>query len=192
MTNALFYEFIRRFYPITEAEANALFTLFRPGELSRKEHCQEEGDSVADIYFLETGILRGYYREDGDEITSNFYFGPTLVGDVAALREHTPTRLNMQALTDCVLWRANLADIDTLSPTHPIIYCLFLAFFERLYIVNHKRQLSFIYDSPTQRYLNLMHERPKVISQIPQHYIASYLGIKPESLSRIRRRIMHE
>jgi len=52
------------------------------------------------------------------------------------------------------------------------------------------RQLSFIYDTPQERYIKLFSERPKVIAEIPQHYIASYLGIKPESLSRIRKRIL--
>ncbi|WP_020602530.1 Crp/Fnr family transcriptional regulator [Spirosoma spitsbergense] len=192
MTNAVFYQFLQRFCPFTEVEADALFSLFEPTTLTRRQHLQQEGDHVERVYFVQMGILRGYYLKDGDEITSNFYFGPTLTGDVVALREKTPTRLNIQALEDCTLWQAKLADMDALSLQYPIIYRLFMVFFERLYAFNHKRQLSFIYDSPTDRYLKLFAERPKVMAQIPQHYIASYLGIKPESLSRIRKRIMHE
>lgn len=192
MTNAVFHQFLNRFCPFTEAEADALFALFSPSALARKHHLQQEGQTVQDVYFVQTGVLRGYYLKDGDEITSNFYFGPTLTGDVVALREQTPTRLNIQALDDCTLWRANVTEIDRLALQYPVIYRLLMAFFEQLYAFNHKRQLSFIYDSPTERYLNLFRERPKVMAQIPQHYIASYLGIKPESLSRIRKRIMHE
>lgn len=192
MTNAIFRQFLQRFCPFTEAEANALFELFQPWSLARKQCCQQEGERVQHIYFAETGLLRGYYLKEGNEITSNFYFGPTLLGDVVALREQAPTQLNIQALEDCAMGRAKLADIDQISPKYPIIYRLFMVFFERLYTFNHKRQLSFIYDSPTERYLKLMSERPKVMAQVPQHYIASYLGIQPESLSRIRKRIMDE
>lgn len=192
MTEATFHQFLQRFCPFTEAEAQALFACFQPYHLARKQHCQQEGENVQHIYFAETGFLRGYYIKEGDEITSIFYFGPTMLGDVVALREQIPTRLNIQALDDCVMGRARLADIDELALQYPIIYRLFMAFFERLYAFNHKRQLSFIYDSPTERYLKLMNERPKVMAHVPQHYIASYLGIQPESLSRIRKRIMDE
>ncbi|GAB3041408.1 Crp/Fnr family transcriptional regulator [Spirosoma pulveris] len=192
MTNIIFHQFLQRFCPFSEAEADALFALFEPLTVARKHHLQQEGDRVERVYFVQSGVLRGYYLKEGEEITSNFYFGPTLTGDVVALREKTPTRLNIQLIDECTLWQARLSQIDELSEQYPIIYRLFMVFFERLYAFNHKRQLSFIYDTPTERYLKLFAERPKVMAQISQHYIASYLGIKPESLSRIRKRIMHE
>lgn len=192
MANAAFHQFLQRFCPFTDAESDALFALFEPLSVARKQHLQQEGDSVDRVYFVQSGVLRGYYLKDGEEITSNFYFGPTLTGDVVALREKTITRLNIQVIEDCALWQARIAQIDELAEQYPIIYRLFMVFFERLYAFNHKRQLSFIYDTPTERYLKLFAERPKVMAQIPQHYIASYLGIKPESLSRIRKRIMLE
>ena len=151
---------------------------------------QRADDPVEDGFFLESGVLRGYYlRPDGEEITTSFYFGPTLVGDVAALREQVPTQLNLQLLEAGPVWRARLADLDALALEYPVIYRLLMAFFEHVYRFYRRRQLSFVYDSPTQRYLNLLRERPKVGASVPQRYIASYLGIQPESLSRIRRRL---
>lgn len=192
MTNAIFHQFLQRFCPFSEIESDALFALFEPLTTARKLHLQQEGDSVERVYFVQSGVLRGYYLKEGEEITSNFYFGPTLTGDVVALREKTTTQLNIQVIEEGIIWQARLTQIDDLALQYPIIYRLFMVFFERLYAFNHKRQLSFIYDTPTERYLKLFAERPKVLAQIPQHYIASYLGIKPESLSRIRKRIMHE
>ncbi len=192
MNKAIFHAYLQRFCPVSIEEADALFDLFTPLSLARKQHCQQEGQRVQNIFFVETGMLRGYYLKDGDEITSSFYFGPTIMGDVVALREQTPTRLNIQALDDCLMAQARIVEVDQLAQQYPFIYRLLMVFFERLYAFNHKRQLSFIYDSPTERYLKLMNERPKVMAQIPQHYIASYLGIQPESLSRIRKRIMEE
>lgn len=193
MSNETFLAFLRRFCPIEPTEAAALLAQFQPTLVRRRQHVQQAGDRVEDIFFVETGWLRGYYlHPSGEDITSSFYFGPTLVGDVAGLREGVPTRLNLEVLGAGTVWRARLADVEGLAPQYPIIYRLFNAFFEHIYRFYHRRQLSFIYDSPTERYLHLLRERPKVIEHVPQHYIASYLGIKPESLSRIRKRLQRE
>lgn len=190
MSLPIFSAFVRTFCPMPDDAATALFALFQPVRASRRQRIQQDGDQVEDVFFLASGIVRGYYlHPEGEDITSSFYFGPTLMGDVVGLRERTPTRLNLEMLKSGAIWRARLADVEALALHYPVIDKLFWAFFEHIYIFYHKRQLSFIYDSPTERYLNLLRERPKVIEHVPQHYIASYLGIKPGSLSRIRKRL---
>ncbi|WP_046247361.1 Crp/Fnr family transcriptional regulator [Hymenobacter terrenus] len=190
MSLPVFSAFVRTFYPLPDDVATALFALFQPVRVSRRQHLQQDGDYIEDVFFLASGVVRGYYlRSDGEDITSSFYFGPTLLGDVVGLRERTPTRLNLEVLKSGTIWRARLAEVEALTLGYPIIDKLLWAFFEHLYTFYHKRQLSFIYDSPTERYLNLLRERPKVIEHVPQRYIASYLGIKPGSLSRIRKRL---
>ena len=192
MLAAGFAEFLQRFVSCTQQEAARLFTIFSPVDLNRRDHLQRDGDTVRHIYFIAEGLLRGYYLKDGEEITSTFHFAPTLVGDLAALRSGEPTRQNLQALGPIKVWKAQLSDLEAMAPDHPFIDRMLLGFFEHLYLFNQRRQLSFLYDSPTERYLKLIHERPRVVENVPQIYIASYLGIKPESLSRIRRRLAAE
>jgi CRP/FNR family transcriptional regulator, anaerobic regulatory protein len=79
-----------------------------------------------------------------------------------------------------------------LCDTYPQINTFFRIFLGHLYNFSHQRELSFLYESAEERYLNLFKERPKVVRLIPQKYIASYLGVRPESLSRIRREIGKE
>ncbi|MBC7915053.1 MAG: hypothetical protein H7Y07_13125 [Pyrinomonadaceae bacterium] len=84
---------------------------------------------------------------------------------------------------------ADIRAVEELGATYPNILRLFIRFYENVYTFSQKRQLSFICDSAEERYLKLFLERPKVIIEMPLVYISSYLGIKPESLSRIRKKI---
>lgn len=172
------------------AEAAALFAPFRPVAHRRRQCVQQAGEVVEHVFFLESGILRGYYlRPDGSEVTTSFFFGPMLVGDIVGLRDGQPTLFNLQVLEAGTLWRGRLADLDALAQPYPVVNQFFWKFFEYLSRFHHQQRLAFIYDSPTERYVNLLREQPEILQHVPQHYIASYLGLQPESLSRIRRRL---
>ena len=98
--------------------------------------------------------------------------------------------LNHQFLEDGEYLSANFDNVVALGESTTRITQLFLNFYEHLYMVGTVRQLSFIFDNAEQRYLKLLTERPKVIASDPQQFIASYLGIKRETLSRIRKKIV--
>lgn len=182
--------FTSRFANLSQEESEVLLAIFKPFPIKRLNHLFLEGEHISDIFFINEGVMRGYYIKEGKEYTTNFYFGPTIMTDVTSVRKKVPTLMNVQALktTDCLV--AKFSDLEELTDKYPIIDDIFFKFMEHLYLFGVMRQLSFIYDSPQERYIKLFSERPKVISEIPQHYIASYLGIKPESLSRIRKRIL--
>ena len=136
--------------------------------------------------------MRGYYMQDGNEVTSHFYFAPTLIGDLTSVRMKVNARLNVQALEDAKIYITDFDKVEKLALERPPIMLLFLRFVEHLYIFTTNRQLSFLFDSPVDRYKNLFKERPKVVANIPLQYIASYLGINPETLSRIRKKLAQE
>ena len=100
--------------------------------------------------------------------------------------------MNVQDLKDAVLMQAKMSDLDDLIALHPRMELIFFKFLEHLYLFGLLRQHSFIFDSPQERYLKLFNDRPKVIAEIPQRFIASYLGMTPETLSRVRKRIFKE
>lgn len=182
--------FTSRFVNLSNEESEELLSIFKPFPINRLNHLYVEGDPIENIYFINEGVLRGYYIKEGKEYTTNFFFGPTMMTDLTAIRKKVPTLMNVQALksTDCLV--AKFSDLELLTEKYPLINDIFFKFVEHLYLFGVMRQLSFIYDTPQERYIKLFSERPKVIAEIPQHYIASYLGIKPESLSRIRKRIL--
>jgi CRP/FNR family transcriptional regulator, anaerobic regulatory protein len=136
--------------------------------------------------------MRGYYNKEDEDITANFFFGPTIMTDLIAVRGEIPTRMNVQALKNCNGMVADFSDLDSLIDKYPTIESVFFKFLEHLYLFGVERQHFFIFDTPQERYIKLFGERPKVIAEIPQRYISSYLGIKPETLSRIKARIFKE
>ncbi len=184
--------FVSRFSKLSEEELSALAAIFTPVFVRKLDHLFLEKETVSNIYFINDGILRGYYNNGHNEVTTNFYFGPTMMTDLISVRSNLPTQMNVQALRDAHCMVAKFSDLDALIDTHPNIETVFFYLLEHLYLFGVTRQHSFIYDTPQERYIKLFGERPKVIAEIPQRYISSYLGIKPETLSRIRKRIFKD
>ena len=181
--------FLSRFEKLSEEELDAFTGIFKSLTIKKLDHLFLEGQMVSSIYYINDGIMRGYYNKENEEITTNFYFGPTIFTDLIAVRGETPTLMNVQALKNCNCMVASFSDLDVLIDRYPRLESVFFKFLEHLYLFGVARQHSFIFDTPQERYIKLFGERPKVISEIPQRYIASYLGIKPETLSRIKARI---
>ena len=95
----------------------------------------------------------------------------------------------IDALEDTQLWLLHHDHLHRLYQEIPRFESFGRAMAENVVIGSQRRTASFLFDSPEERYLSLLRERPKVLERIPLHHIASYLGIKPESLSRIRKRL---
>ncbi|WP_298152372.1 Crp/Fnr family transcriptional regulator [Flavobacterium sp.] len=184
--------FLSRFANLSEQELEAFTAIFTPISVKKLDHLFLENDMVSDIYYINDGIMRGYFNKQSTDITTNFYFGPTMMTDLVAVRSNKPTQMNVQALkhTNCMV--AKFSDLDDLIDAYPTMASVFFKFLEHLYLFGVIRQHSFIFDTPQERYMKLFCERPKVVSEIPQRYISSYLGIKPETLSRIKNRIFKE
>lgn len=184
--------FVSRFAKLTDEELQVFASIFTPIVVNKLDHLFLENQMMSNIYFVNDGLLRGYYNNNDTEVTTNFYFGPTMLTDLIAVRENVPTKLNLQALKTSHCMVAKFSDLDILVDKYPNIETVFFKFLEILYLFGVMRQHSFIYDTPQERYIKLFGERPKVIAEIPQRYISSYLGIKPETLSRIRKRIFSD
>lgn len=181
--------FTAQFASITDEEFEAYAALYKSVPVKKMDHLFSEGHLVKHIYYLDTGVLRGYYHKEGNDYTMGFHFAPFIITDIFSLREKKPCALNIQALKDSECYMADIDELEALVVTYPNLLNVFFKLYEALLLSAKKRQMAFIYDTPKERYLNLFKERPNVIAEIPQHYIASYLGIKPETLSRIRKKI---
>lgn len=177
------------FGEVPDEDLAMLASMFRPVAVSKMNHLYSEGDNVTKLYFVSRGTLRGYYCKDGEEHTCNFFFGPCMVTDLFSVRQDITTQMNLQALKDSDCYEADFLAVEQLAFVRPDLLRVFYKMYEFMFSNSIARQISFIYDSPKERYLNIFKERPNIIADIPQHYIASYLGIKPETLSRIRKKI---
>jgi len=182
--------FADKLFPLNDEELNHLYSIFEPIQLNKKEHLFMENDSLQHIYFLSEGVFRCYCVKEGKEFTTALITEPMIFAELLSIRSQSKTLINLQALENVTCYQANFKAFEQLKNQHINIKRLVFKLYEKIYIKGAQRQVSFIYDSQTERYNKFVEEKSEYIDKIPSQYIASYLGIQPETLSRIRRKSM--
>lgn len=184
----LLFDFIAKYVTLTEDEKSALLSLDLFHSVKKGTILLKEGQMSRDGYFVLKGCIRRYYILDGEEVSTAFYtemegFTPHCVIN------NTPSEYYISCLEDSILTVSNFdmeAEINGKFPKFELM-CRLLS--EELLAKQQIDFDEFKTSSPEQRYLNLIEKRPDLIQRVPQHQLASYLGIKPQSLSRLRGRI---
>jgi len=149
----------------------------------------EEGKVSNECYFIIKGCIRSYCINDGNEITTDFFTEDQSVTP-SAYGKNTPSVYYLECIEDTIAG-VGTPELETeLFQKFPQLESLTRALVEAIMSKQQDTFAEFKMASPEERYLNLLKNRPDLIQRAPQHQIASYLGIKPESLSRIRKRIM--
>jgi CRP-like cAMP-binding protein len=187
----ILFAFISKYISLTEDEKNAILSLNTFRSVRKGTILLKEGQKSHDCYFVLKGCIRKYYIIDGEEKTTAFYT------EMDALTPHcvinkAPSEYFISCVEDSVLTVSNSdmeAEINTKFPKFEMM-CRRLS--EELLAKQQINFDEFKTSSPEQRYLNLMQKRPDLIQRVPQHQLASYLGIKPQSLSRLRARILEK
>jgi CRP-like cAMP-binding protein len=159
--------------------------------LKRKEFLLHEGQVCKHSYFINSGCLRYFYNIEGQEVTGQFFFENGWYADYTSYLSGKPLDKNIQALEKTELLLLSKTDLDKLFIEIPKFEKFGRLIAENAFLGLQQYTQSLTKETPEERYINLIKNRPKVIERIPQHYIASYLGIKAPSLSRIRKRIFN-
>lgn len=155
---------------------------FKAGEL-----LSEAGKTANAIFFVETGIVRVYTLHQGKEISMDFAFPRSFTTSYASFITQRPAAVNLQAITPVNGYAFYYHDLHKLYDTSPQSERIGRLMAEQQYLAKYNRELSFLQFSAQERYAQLLEEHPEVVQHIPIKQIASYLGIEPESLSRIRK-----
>lgn len=182
-----FKNFVQGIYVLTDCDFDTLFSLFEPVHFKKKEIIFTSNASFKDIYFLSEGVFRCFVIKDGREVTTEIISEWTLYTDLLSIRKKVPSSINIQALDDCFCYKASFIELENLISQNINIKRLMFMFYEKLYIKGIQRQVSFIYDTQEERYRKFIASNEEIIHKIPFQYLASYLGIQPETLSRIRK-----
>jgi len=161
-------------------------------KFKRKEFLLEYGKVCKNAYFIASGLIRYYHIIDGEEVTGQFFFEGSWYSDYESFLLGAPSEQNIQALEKSEVAILSKAALQKLYDELPKFERFGRIMAENAFIGLRKRTEIYTHLSAEERYLKLLKQRPKVIERVPQHYIASYLGMKPQSLSRIRKRISKE
>jgi len=157
--------------------------------LEKGEYFIKEGKRSNQIGFILEGSARIFLNTEDKEVTKEFLFEGDLIGYSPSFLTNTTSSINIQATEKMEMEIINYDDFIMLNKNYESWREFRRINAENLFILKSKREISFLKDTPHKRYENLINERPHVIQRIPLSYIASYLGIRQETLSRIRKKI---
>ncbi len=187
----ILFDFISKYITLTDEEKNALISLdlfhsFKKGSILLKE-----GQHSKSSYFVLKGCIRTYYIIDSEEKTTAFYTEMEALTPACVINK-TPSDYYISCLEDCILLVSNEDMEAEVNSKFPKFELMCRKFSEELLVKERIEFDEFKTSSPEQRYQNLLQKRPDLIQRVPQHQLASYLGIKPQSLSRLRARIVEK
>ncbi|WP_426473869.1 Crp/Fnr family transcriptional regulator [Chryseobacterium balustinum] len=167
-----------------------LFPLLKIRRIKKSEYFIRQGDHCQYFAFVKHGSLRSFHiNEEGNDISYNFHFSGQSFTEYESLLQNKESALNIQALEDSELFLLHKEDLKNLYSIDPYWQAYGRQMKEFLYMDSKKRIEDLLYHSPEKRYKNLLEKSPHIFRIVPQKYIASYLGITPQSLIRIRKRI---
>jgi CRP-like cAMP-binding protein len=182
-------QFIQSLAELTEEEKEELPLLFKPKKIKRYGFFLQEGEVCNTVSYIVKGVFRFFNVKDGEEITSDFSFQDTFLTSYISLITRQPSNLSIQAIEDAELLSIDYKQIVKKYNESHNYERIGRLMAEKTFISSSQHLLSFLNDSAEERYSNLIKKNPHLVQRIPLRYIASYLGISPETLSRIRKKL---
>lgn len=176
---------------LAAAEQETVKTFFAPKKLRRKQYLLQEGDACRYMAFVEKGLLRSYNVDDkGYEHMIHFAPEGWWISDTYSFLSGEPSGYNIDAIEDAELLLITLPHFENMMLRVPAMERYFRILFQNNIIAKERRLLSSITYPAEEKYLRLSASNPELIQRIPQNMVASYLGITPETLSRIRKNLL--
>ena len=175
----------------TQKEIDAVRKYFEPVVFSKNTVIEEAGKVPQYLYYIVSGYLRLFYEDqNGNEVTTHINCPPGFFTSYSEFINETVSENKVECITDAELLRISKADLDLLINESQAMKDFSISVFQQSIAYNENRSKALSVLNAEQRYLKLMADYPEIIQNVPIQYIASFLGMKPESLSRIRRKII--
>ncbi len=176
-------------FHISDEDWELFSSRFTKVKCTKKHQLLNVGEVEKYVYFIERGIIRYYIPSREAEWTTGFGLEGDFISAYDSFLTQKPSNYASETLTDAVLWRVSYKEMQTVYAETKVGNVIGRYASELLYLKTSRREISLLKYSAEERYLNLFVEKPILIREVPLKYIASYIGITPQALSRIRRRI---
>lgn len=184
---------INQIVSLSDDEINLLNLYFKPRSFKKKQYLFEQGEVVKYEYFILKGCLKTFnLNEAGEEHILSFSVENWWIGDLYSFWTGNPSNYSVMALEDCDLLLIDHENLEQLYSRIPKMERYFRILIKNAYVAAQGRIIGNIGQTAEKRYIDFIAKYPNLEQRIPQYMLASYLGITPEFLSKIRRRLVHK
>lgn len=181
-------KFINEYIDLPGAELEEIASMFKSRTVKKNDYLLREGETCKDLVFVQQGCLRLYYIADSIEVSVWFSFEHSSAIEISSFISQKPSNYFLQAIEDSEILYLPKIELDKLYSTHPKMQEMMRKFWEDVVLNLVDRFTALQRDSAEQRYRDLLN-KPAYLQTIPQKYLASFIGVTPTSLSRIRKNI---
>ena len=184
-----FVNYFSKISPLSKEESEAIAESMQTQSLKKGDFLLKEGQISAKTYFILEGCIREFILTDGEEKTTNFFTEEQWAISLNSFTPQKPSKHNWVCVEETIGVVGDEEQGQALFKRFPRFETISRTIMEATFAEQKEALASYYTDSPEQRYLKILKTRPGLFQRIPQYHLASYIGVKPESLSRIRKRI---
>jgi CRP-like cAMP-binding protein len=183
---------IESIIPLSTTERDIVISLFKEKAYKKGDFFLADGQICKQVGFVTKGLLRYYINHDGEDKTYDFAQENNFVCNYESFIPRAPSTKNIQALEDCEILQISYDDLQLFYKSISQAERFGRVVIEQVFIQTLQDLSSFYTDTPELRYEKMLKKHPDLLQRMSQYHIASYVGVKPQSLSRIRKRIYTE
>ena len=179
-------ELARRYSTMTHEELDVLESILVPMKFGKNEFILHEGEVATDIYWVVKGLIRQFYYKNGKELTEYMAIENTICMSIESLFKEKPSNMQIQAIEPTIIFALPKARLEHEAVRNTNIQMLYRKILEESLILSQIRADMLRFESAPERYAKLVKRSPQLVLRAPLVYIASYLQMTPETLSRVR------
>ena len=181
-------KFISRFVTLSDDELDEITDKFKRKVIKKNDFVLRQGDTCKDFVFVDKGCLRLYYVKDGIEVSVWFAFQPSSAIEIYSFISEKPSNYFLQAIEDSEVLSLPKTELKKIYQSHPKMQEMMRNFWEAVLLDLISRFTALETDTAEKRYMDLLNNTD-YLGTLPQKYLASFIGVTPTSLSRIRKKL---
>jgi CRP-like cAMP-binding protein len=185
-------ESLNKMVQFGDEEIKPILDVFTLKKTKKKEIIAQEGKIVDSAFFIQNGALRLFFSEKGTEVTGNISTEGEFLSSHESFFSQIPSKYNVESVEDCILYEITTANFLKIASNNPKVFQVAMKILEQRLSKARETIEMLVTLTPQERYERIMKDNPEWINRIPLNYIASYIGISPVSISRIRNRLFSE
>lgn len=191
MSSHPFRNFIQGYTPLSDDDWKLILAVLKRQDYKRNELILHQGEVCKNLFFLESGLLRYFTLNDGVEVTKFFTDAPYTFTSQKSFTDRRPATESIQAIEPCVVWKLSTEDAYKLL-TVPAWSDFIRKLIQEVQFYTESLLLDMQTKTAELRYKNMLESTPELVQRIPVKHLASYFGIAPQSLSRIRKQMLRK